>query len=85
MLDLISSFTNIYFIDMEVWVGRGEMVILERRFPTPNYQDSFCGEEKNHIFYSSTSPFQPPRSPFTSISTFIYLTTDVGMHCFFLR
>ncbi|WZZ00859.1 hypothetical protein YC2023_073187 [Brassica napus] len=37
--DLTSLFTDIYFIDMEVWVGRGEMVILERRFPTPNDQD----------------------------------------------
>lgn len=36
--DLTSLFTDIYFIDMEVWVGRGEMVILERRFPTPNDQ-----------------------------------------------
>lgn len=37
MLYPTSLFTDIYFIDMEVWVGRGEMVILERRFPTPNY------------------------------------------------
>ncbi|KAL0877595.1 hypothetical protein Bca101_027301 [Brassica carinata] len=49
MLDPTSLFTDIYFIDMEVWVGRGEMVILERRFPTPNYQGfKRCGKTKKN-------------------------------------
>ncbi|KAJ4868192.1 Uncharacterized protein Rs2_39869 [Raphanus sativus] len=38
MLDVTSLFIDIYFTDMKVWTDRGERTILERRFPTPDYQ-----------------------------------------------